>query len=79
MVGAASKRGADVLLTGDVGHHHALEAASLGLALIDGGHFNTEKAALDAFAGFLDDGIHAEGWEVTVDVVRGERDPARVM
>jgi dinuclear metal center YbgI/SA1388 family protein len=79
MVGAASKRGADVLLTGDVGHHHALEAASLGLALIDGGHFYTEKAALDVFAGFLDDGIHAEGWEVTVDVLRGERDPARVM
>ena len=35
----AAKTGADVLITGDIGHHAALEAKTLGIALIDGGAF----------------------------------------
>lgn len=49
LVFLASKKGADLLVTGDIGHHHALEAESLGIALIDAGHFHTEKTAFGAF------------------------------
>jgi dinuclear metal center YbgI/SA1388 family protein len=41
---------ADVLVTGDVRHHAALDALELGLALIDAGHHATEVAAMPAFA-----------------------------
>ena len=42
--------GADVLVTGDVRHHAALDALELGLALIDAGHHATESAAMPVFA-----------------------------
>jgi len=44
---------ADVLVTGDVRHHAALDALTLGLALIDAGHHGTEDAAMPAFAARL--------------------------
>lgn len=42
----ALRAGADVLVTGDVRHHVALDALELGLALIDAGHHATEHAAM---------------------------------
>ncbi len=38
----ARRRGAEVLVTGDVSFHQALEAQALGLTLVDLGHFETE-------------------------------------
>jgi dinuclear metal center YbgI/SA1388 family protein len=38
----AKARGADVLITGDVGYHQALEAEHLGLTVLDLGHYETE-------------------------------------
>lgn len=46
----AIRAGADVLVTGDVRHHVALDALELGLALIDAGHHATEVAAMPTFA-----------------------------
>lgn len=37
---------ADVFLTGDVGHHTALDAAALGVAVVDAGHYATEAFLL---------------------------------
>lgn len=42
--------GADVLVTGDVRHHDALDALALGLAVVDAGHHATEVAAMPTFA-----------------------------
>ena len=42
LVTLAHYSGADVLVTGDVGHHAALEAAGLGLSLVDPGHYASE-------------------------------------
>ncbi len=41
-VALAKAKGAEALITGDAGHHHALEAQALGLSLIDLGHHGTE-------------------------------------
>ena len=42
LVGDAISAGTDVLVTGDVKHHAALEAAAAGLAVVDAGHHGTE-------------------------------------
>lgn len=39
----AKKMGADVLITGDVGYHEALDAKENNLELIDMGHFESER------------------------------------
>ncbi|MDZ7697602.1 MAG: Nif3-like dinuclear metal center hexameric protein [Deltaproteobacteria bacterium] len=75
LVMCAHEVGADLLLTGDVGHHAALEAASLGLALLDGGHFRTEKAAFTLFAEKLAERCAAEGWSIEFSVYEDEADP----
>lgn len=39
----ALRAGADVLITGDIGHHDGLDAMEQGLAVLDAGHFGLEK------------------------------------
>jgi putative NIF3 family GTP cyclohydrolase 1 type 2 len=75
MVSLAYKKGADLLLTGDMSHHHAIEARALGIAMIDGGHFHTEKTAFRVFAERLKDMVSDQGWEVAVEVDENETDP----
>ena len=77
LVSLASKKGADLLITGDVRHHEALEAESLGLALVDGGHFYTEKAALRPFGDRLKSALLKRNMEVLVEVYKDEKDPTR--
>lgn len=45
--------GAQVLITGDIGHHQAIDAAARGLAVIDGGHYGLEHIFVDFMEGFL--------------------------
>jgi len=71
----AFEKGADVLVTGDVTHHHALEAKALGLAVIDAGHFSTEKAAFKIFAERFKDLASAAGWDVLIEAKADEKDP----
>lgn len=77
MVSVASTAGADLLITGDVGHHDALEARDLGLALIDGGHFYTEKAALRLFTNRLKCTLKELDWDVRVEFYDDEMNPAQ--
>ncbi len=78
LISLASRKGAELLLTGDVSHHHALEAESMGMGLIDGGHFLTEKTAFRIFAERLEDVVKVKGWDVLVEVDEEERDPIEV-
>lgn len=41
-VDPAVSKGADVLVTGDIGHHEGLDAVAQELAVIDAGHYGTE-------------------------------------
>jgi dinuclear metal center YbgI/SA1388 family protein len=43
---AAAAAGADVLVTGDIGHHRMVEAADFGLAVVDPGHMATEQPGM---------------------------------
>jgi len=46
----AAAAGADVLVCGDLKHHDALEARGLGLAVIDAGHYATERPVVASLA-----------------------------
>ena len=52
-VPAALAKGADVLVTGDIGHHDGLDAVEQGLAIIDAGHYGTEYIFIDDMKHFL--------------------------
>ena len=44
---AAKEAGADVLVTGEIKHHQALEAQVLGIAVVEAGHYETERVVLE--------------------------------
>ncbi|MBI2844903.1 MAG: Nif3-like dinuclear metal center hexameric protein [Armatimonadetes bacterium] len=46
----AAACGANVFVTGDMGHHDMLAADALGLAVIDAGHYHTERPGMEALA-----------------------------
>ncbi|MDR2353025.1 MAG: Nif3-like dinuclear metal center hexameric protein [Deltaproteobacteria bacterium] len=45
-VESAKRSGADILITGDLTHHHALAAKELGIGVLDAGHFHTERPGM---------------------------------
>lgn len=62
----ARKAGADCLLTGEVRHHHALEALASGLTLIEAGHYHTERPSVKALGNGLQTAINAIQYNVSV-------------
>lgn len=53
MIRAALKKGAEVLITGDIGHHEGIDAVAQGLAIIDAGHYGLEHIFIEDMAAFL--------------------------
>jgi dinuclear metal center YbgI/SA1388 family protein len=49
MIQYAIKEKADLLITGDIDHHEGIDALQQDLAIIDAGHFETEKFCVDIF------------------------------
>lgn len=62
--GDAKKHGADVLVTGDVKHHDALDAQCCDIAIIDAGHFETERPGIRALAKSIEKVFTGSGLEV---------------
>jgi len=62
----ALRAGADVLVTGDVRHHAALDALELGLAIIDAGHHATETAAMPTFVRHIAEAAATRGLTAAV-------------
>lgn len=53
MIAPAIQAGAEVLITGDIGHHEGIDARAEGLAIVDAGHYGLEHIFIDHMAGFL--------------------------
>ena len=49
----AIEKGADVLVTGDIGHHDGIDAVEQGLSIIDAGHYGTEYIFIEDMKDFL--------------------------
>lgn len=52
-IAPALRKGADVLVTGDIGHHDGLDAVEQGLSVIDAGHYGTEYIFMEDMKEFL--------------------------
>jgi putative NIF3 family GTP cyclohydrolase 1 type 2 len=68
-------RGADVLVTGDVKYHDAREAEALGLAIIDAGHFATERLMVSGLAARIKQEFTRLGAKVAVIPFTEEQEP----
>ncbi|MCF8062159.1 MAG: Nif3-like dinuclear metal center hexameric protein, partial [Deltaproteobacteria bacterium] len=78
LVATAARGGADALVTGDIGHHDALAAVSHGIAVIDAGHFHTEKAAMTGFRDTMESCLRTAGLgTVAVELYHEEAAPIR--
>lgn len=68
-------KGADLLVTGDVKYHDAREAEAHGIALVDAGHFATERLMISGLADALGNELALRGF--TADLVKfdGEKEP----
>ncbi len=75
----AARQGADVLVTGDIKYHEAREAAGLGLALVDAGHFATERLMIGPLAETLTQAAAAQGLEIAFVTYEGEEDPFKMI
>lgn len=57
----ALKAGVDVLVTGDIDHHVAIDARDQGLLLIDAGHFGTEHFMVDFISDYIEKTFSMQG------------------
>ena len=61
-VDLAIKKGAQVVITGDIGHHNGLDAVEKGLAVIDAGHYGLEKI----FTAYMEEVLRRELPEIKI-------------
>ena len=54
MIEQALSMGADVLVTGDIGHHGGIDAVAQGLSIIDAGHYGIEHIFVKDMKQFLE-------------------------
>ena len=75
MIRYALQQKAEVLVTGDIGHHDAIDAAAQGMAVIDAGHYGLEHIFVPFMAEYV-----ARVSDGTIEVIQAEPDfPARVL
>lgn len=67
LIEEAASGGADVYLTGDIKYHDAHKALGLGMAVVDAGHYGTEKAAVDIIKGHIEE--EAKVMKAEIDVM----------
>ena len=65
----------DAIISGDIKHNFWIEAENCGIALIDAGHFGTEKAAAQALAKLAAECAAANSAIIPVFAAETEHDP----
>jgi dinuclear metal center YbgI/SA1388 family protein len=75
LVELAAREGVDVYITGDIKYHEAQRAVEEGIALIDMGHFASERIIVAPVAEYLRSRAVSEHVELEVLIARREEDP----
>jgi len=57
VIKTALKKGADVLVTGDIGHHDGIDAVAQNLAIIDAGHYGVEYIFIEDIMKYLQENL----------------------
>lgn len=70
VIGKAIEAKAQVLITGDIGHHDGIDGAAQGLAVIDAGHYGVEKIFIPYMKEYLE--THTAGIQV---IAQPEKQP----
>lgn len=70
----AVQQGAQVLVTGDIRYHDAQEALSMGLNLVDAGHFATEQPVLESLRRYLQDFSNNANWDCIFEISQSQVD-----
>lgn len=55
VIKTAISKGADVLVTGDIGHHDGIDAVAQNLAIIDAGHYGVEHIFIKDMQAYLNE------------------------
>jgi dinuclear metal center YbgI/SA1388 family protein len=71
----AAGAGADAFVTGDIKYHEALDALSLGICVLDVGHFHSELPVVARMAGLLKEAFKDRGWKVDVRTSKSQEEP----
>lgn len=53
VIAEAVRKGADVLITGDIGHHEGIDSLAQGLVVIDAGHYGIEHIFIEDMAQYF--------------------------
>ncbi|MCU0573855.1 MAG: Nif3-like dinuclear metal center hexameric protein [Syntrophobacteraceae bacterium] len=69
------REGVDVYVTGDIKYHEAQRALEEGVALVDMGHFASERIVVDPLAEYLRSRASLEHFELEVFTASREEDP----
>lgn len=78
LISKAVFAGADAYITGDIKYHEAEEAKASGIALIDAGHYSTEKIILNFLAEYLKKELAELESDVSIEVY-DEGDPIKIV
>ena len=71
----AREQSVDAIISGDIKHNFWIEADNCGIALIDAGHYGTEKAAAQALAGLVTACANEKCTIIPVFAAECEHDP----
>jgi len=72
LVYPAYKRGAELFITGELGHHSCLEAKFLGLSVIEAGHFETEAVVLPFLKEKIQKQLEQKDWQESICIFISE-------
>jgi dinuclear metal center YbgI/SA1388 family protein len=79
LIEKAALMGADVYLTGDIKYHDAHKSLSLGMAVIDAGHYGTEKIAVDIIKNHIENEVRGLNEKLEVIKSRIDIDPFAII
>ncbi len=66
------------MVTGDAKYHDARQAEELGIALIDAGHFATERIMIDKVVSAMRLAAELRRLDIAFEAYTGEEEPFRV-
>ncbi|MGC8603666.1 MAG: Nif3-like dinuclear metal center hexameric protein [Desulfomonilaceae bacterium] len=69
---------ADIMITGDIRYHGAIDSQFYQIPLIDAGHFGLEKFAIKLMRDTFETEFSKLNWNIKLHMFKGEEDPFKI-